>query len=315
MVLLMLAWLMAFVSVFSFVFGLVAYRRQPTLAEQLSSFDPRQGAEPRSAPPLVRDLDGTFRERVTAPVLARLGGVVQRLTPTGARDAMRLKVERAGNPGRMTAVHFVGLRATIAAIFIVLALGVYYEVEVVSGPLKLILVALVALVGWLLPDYWLQAQINARDRLISRALPDSIDVLVACAEAGLGLDQAISEVIKRRPGPLSDEFARLLKEINLGKTRVQAWQDLAARTGIDELRSFAAAVYQAEELGTSIAHVLRVQSDSTRTRRTLQIREMAAKLPVKMLFPLVFGIFPALFVVILGPAMVQIYRVLLPLFK
>lgn len=315
MILLMLAWLMAFVSAFSFMIALLAYKRQPSLAEQLSSLDPRQATEPQSAPPLVRDLDGTFRERVTAPVLARLGGVVQRLTPTGARDALRLKVERAGNPGRMTAVHFVGLRATVAAIFVVAALVVYYEVQVISGPLNLVIAALVALVGWLLPDYWLQAQINARDRLIRQALPDSIDVLVACAEAGLGLDQAISEVVKRRPGPLSDEFARLLKEINLGKTRVEAWRDLATRTGIDELRSFAAAVYQAEELGTSIAHVLRVQSDSTRTRRTLQIREMAAKLPVKMLFPLVFGIFPALFVVILGPAMVQIYRVLLPLFK
>jgi tight adherence protein C len=300
---------LTFVSVFSFLAGLLATRQRLTLVEQLRGLEPevQQGELA-----LTTDLDGTFRTRVATPILARVGAIAQRLTPRGAAEQVRLKLERAGNPPRVTVSYFMGLRVLSTATFIGIAL-LLLEALPITGPLRYVMGALVVLIGVVIPDNWLQSRINARERLIRRALPDGIDILVACAEAGLGLEQGLAELIVRRPGPLSDEFDRLLKEINLGKTRIQAWRDLAERVPVDGVRSFAAGIYQAEELGTSIASVLRVQAQSQRLRRSLHVREAAAKLPTTMLFPLVFCIFPAIFVVLLGPAMVTIIRALLPL--
>jgi tight adherence protein C len=240
-------------------------------------------------------------------MLSGLGKLVGRMTPGGAAAAVRAKLDRAGNPLNITVFQFVGLRALSVALFAFLAITLY-GFGFIGGIVNLLMAALVAAIGFLLPDYVLQSRANARDYAIRKSLPDSLDLLVASTEAGLGLDQAIREVVARKPGPLSEEFDRVLTEIRLGKTHSQAWRDLAARVEVDDLRGFAAAIYQAEELGSSIANVLRVQSDSLRTKRTLAIREMAAKLPTKLLFPLVFCVFPALFVVILGPAAISIYK-------
>jgi tight adherence protein C len=305
--LLVFACLLTFVSVFSFLAGLLLVKPRVTLVDQLRGLEP----EVQSELALTTDLDGTFRSRITIPILARVGGLVQLLTPRGAAEQIRLKLERAGNPSRVTVPYFIGLRVLSTVAFVGIAV-LLLDVLPIAGPLRYVVGALVVLIGLVIPDNWLQGQINSRERLIRRALPDSIDILVTCAEAGLGLEQGLAELIARRPGPLSDEFDRLLKEINLGKTRVQAWRDLAERVHVEGVRGFAASIYQAEELGTSIASVLRVQAQTQRLRRSLQVREEAAKLPVKLLFPLVFFIFPAIFVVLLGPAMVMIMRELLP---
>jgi tight adherence protein C len=146
--------------------------------------------------------------------------------------------------------------------------------------------------------------------MIRRSLADCLDLLVVCTEAGLGFDGALAKVVDRMSGPLSDEFRKVLQDMSVGRTRVEALRAMAARVGLPELISFVAAIHQADLLGVSIAHVLRVQADSLRTQRNLRARETAAKLPVKLLFPLVFFIFPAIFVVVLSPGAIQIIRAL-----
>lgn len=296
---------LAFVSVAAFTAGLVYFVPRQRLVERLAVLDIVRDEDL----PLDRSLEHGFSARVLVPMLSRLGQLVARLTPSGAIAGARAKLERAGNPLGITAIQFMGLRAVSAAGFVLLAIAVY-QVGYLNAILNLVVAALVVAIGFLLPDYLLQSRINAREYIMRKTLPDHLDLLVASTEAGLGLDQSIREVVARKPGPLSEEFDRVLTEIKLGKTHSQAWRDLSQRVELDDLRSFAAAIHQAEELGASIANVLRVQSDSLRTRRTLKIREMAAKLATKMLFPLVFCIFPALMIVILGPAAISIYKAL-----
>ena len=259
--------------------------------------------------PLDQRLDRGFFPRIVAPSLLRMGRLIERLTPTGAVGGARGKLERAGNPLRVTATQFLGLRGLSVAVSVFLAITVY-RLDYFTGIMNGIMALCIVVGGILLPDYLLQDCINRREQLMRKTLPDGLDLLVACTEAGLGLDQAINEVATRKPGPLSEEFARVVKEINLGKTRSEAWRSLSERVGLDDLRSFAAAIYQAEELGASIANVLRAQSEALRSRRTMKLREVAGKLPTKMLFPLIFCIFPALFVVFLGPALISIYKAL-----
>jgi tight adherence protein C len=157
------------------------------------------------------------------------------------------------------------------------------------------------------PSHMLDGRIKQRQLAIRRALPDVIDLLVVSVEAGLGLDGAMQEVLTRRRGPLLDEFARVLAEVRVGKPRRKAWQEMAERGDTLELKVFVAAIVQAEELGASIAGVMRGQSESLRMRRSLSVREVAAVLPIKMLFPLIFFIFPSMFVVILGPGMITLF--------
>lgn len=257
--------------------------------------------------PVAVELDGSFHQRVSADLLLRTGRLLQRLTPEGVVRSIALKLERAGNPRGMMVAQYLGVCVCSAALFTVLA-AFFHRSGLLYPSVNTLVSGLIAFIGFILPDYWVQGHINARDLAIRRALPDSIDILVACAEAGLSLDQGLAELISRRRGPLTDEFDRVLKEIALGKGRNQAWRDLADRAGGPAVKSFASAIYQAEELGTSIATVLRVQSETSRMQRSLEVRVLAGKLPVKMLFPLIFFIFPAMFCVVLGPAMVSIYQ-------
>lgn len=298
---------LVFTAVLLLVLAFTDRAAQPGLAEQIASYSGHEAETVGPSSSLVGELDRGIVERLWGPALVRLGTLLQRASPNGTLEATRLKVDRAGSPEGLTALRFMGLRALVTAIGVIVAAAVL-QGHYFPQPMNLMFALLVALFFCLVPDYWLQAKVNARERLIRRALPSTLDLLVACAEAGLGLDQAVSEVARRRPGPLSDELNRLLREIGLGKTRAEAWRDLSHRGGVEDLRNLAAAIYQSEQLGSSIGHVLRVQADAQRRRFALRVREEAAKLPVKMMFPLVFCIFPALFMVILGPALISILR-------
>jgi len=179
-----------------------------------------------------------------------------------------------------------------------------------ASPMMHMLVPLLAVfMVSMMPDYMLQNKIKARQTLIRKALPDTLDLLVVSAEAGMGLDSALAEVVQRKGGPLSDEFERALIEIRLGKRRREAWQDMAERVQVEELSALVAALYQAEELGVSVAKALRAHGDGLRSRRSMKIREAAATLGTKMLFPLIFCIFPGLFVIIMGPGILQMKSV------
>lgn len=295
----------AFICMVALIVGLLHPTVRPRLRQRLAALAVVRDEDL----PLDQSLDRSFFPRIVAPALSRLGGVIERLTPGGAVAGARAKLERAGNPLSITATQLLGLRGLSVAVFLLVAASIY-RLDYFDGVLNLIIAVALTAAGFLLPDYLVQTRINRRDHMMRKTLPDSLDLLVASTEAGLGLDQAIAEVAVRKPGPLSEEFGRVLKEINLGKTRAEAWRDLSQRVALDDLRSFGAAVYQAEELGASIANVLRAQSDALRSRRTLRLRELGGKLPTKMLFPLIFFIFPSLFVVFLGPALISIYKAL-----
>lgn len=255
-----------------------------------------------------RELQKSFTERAVRPVLARAGAAVLRMTPGGAVESARKKLDMAGSPASLDAATLMVLRA------ISLAVGIMAAVAVVALwreglPIHKYPVAMfVLLAGYLMPDYLLDSRIRGRQFQITKSMPDIIDLLVVSAEAGTGLDGALAEVVRRKKGPLPDEFNRVLTEIRLGKRRREAWQDLSDRCGVDDLRTLVAALHQAEELGVSISNTLRAQSDSLRTRRSLRIRAAAATLSTKMLFPLIFCIFPSLFVVVLGPGLMSIDR-------
>lgn len=246
----------------------------------------------------------TFLSRLIQPLV----NVVKPLIPEEWRRQARVKLMSAGMLRYLGETEFILLRGLFFALG--LAMAVYaYQFLAPRNILHALISGISALaVGALLPDYWLQACVNQRQNTIRKMLPDAIDLLVVSVEAGTGFDAAMGYVEERFGGPIAEEFGRALQEMRLGKPRAMALRDMANRTAVEEVSIFVAAVCQADQLGVSMAQVLRVQAEALRQKRLYRIREMAQKLPVKMLFPLVFLIFPALFVVILGPGAISIYE-------
>ena len=210
----------------------------------------------------------------------------------------------AGRPAGLTVESYVGLKLILIALGLVLAAFVWKAAP--ESRFRMTFAIAPVVIALLAPEMWLSRRIEARRREFVRAFPDVIDLLCLSVEAGLGLDGALQEVVKRRDDVAGEELARVLEEIQLGTPRALAWKHLAERIPAYEVSTFAAAIVQAEQLGTSLSQVLRAQSDAVRMRRTLAIREAAAKMPTKLLFPLIFFIFPCVFVVILGPGAIRI---------
>ncbi|MEO7717850.1 MAG: type II secretion system F family protein [Capsulimonas sp.] len=251
------------------------------------------------------ELDASFAERVVRPALRQLAGVAMKLSPSGASDATRMLLIRAGNPGKIGVTEFMGIK--LIAFVVMLAAG-FFASKIVADDILMRLVVIIfgGIAGLTLPDSVMQQMIGARQYKIRKFLPDTIDLLIVSVEAGLGFDAAMAKVVEKVKGPISEEFGKALDEMRVGKTRARALKDMSIRVEIPEVTSFVAAIYQSEQLGVSIASVLRVQSESIRIARTQRIREAAAKLPVKMLFPLIFCIFPAIFTVLIGPGLIAI---------
>jgi tight adherence protein C len=207
--------------------------------------------------------------------------------------------------GRMTLNAFV----TFWAVCLVICVG-FSLIMIVAAPMPLIQklgISLFFLVfGWLLPRTWLKGQVKSRQKQVIKALPDSLDLVTTCVEAGLGLDAALARVAEKTEGPFAEELQRMLRDVAMGKLRRDALTELHQRVGVDELTNFINSVIQAEQLGVGIAQVLRVQSDQLRTKRRQRAEKAAHEAPIKMLFPLVFFIFPAFLIVILGPAVIRI---------
>lgn len=283
--------------------AIIADERRLRVAERVQRLHQR----PRS--PLAEELALPFHERVLKPALARFVNAIGAMAPAEALENARAELEKAGNPLGLNAQSFMTLRLFSAAAG--LGAGFWlWKTPLFGEGMRLPIAAFAVVVGVLAPHYLLQKAIQSRHAQIRKSLPDIIDLLVVSVEAGAGLDGALAEVVARKEGPLVDEFRRLLGEVRVGKARKRAWQDMADRVGEENLNALVASLTQAEQLGVSIAKALRTQSDSLRTRRSLQIREVAAALPVKMLFPLIFFIFPALFVILLGPGLLSMTQVL-----
>ncbi len=253
-------------------------------------------------------LEQSWQERFLHPVVAQIAGWGIRLTPAGASAKLRGSLARAGHPARLGVGEFAVLRAVCAALCVGLALPLCAFLPSVGLRVLLLLFGLT--VGLTLPETLLEQAIRRRESEIRKALPEVIDLLVVSVEAGMGLDGAMAKVTEKMSGPLADEMARARHETQIGKTRAQALKDMASRLEMREIKTFVAAVAQADQLGTSIVRVLRAQSVMARAAKVQSVREQAARLPVTLLFPLVFFVFPAVFVVLLGPSLIRLATVL-----
>jgi tight adherence protein C len=256
---------------------------------------------------LDAELSKSLLDRLVIPALFRFRGQIMSLAPSEAVNAARKKLDRAGTSVSLTVGGFLLLRL-LAIVTGVVGAGAVFLLWPWPGATihRLAVAGVVIVMGALGPHVYVDSRIRARQATIRRSLPDVIDLLVVSAEAGTGLDGALAVVIKRKQGPLVEEFRRVLTEMRLGKSRQEGWEDMAERVGLDELRMLVAALRQAEQLGVSIAKTLRTQADSLRTARSLRVRQIAASLSIKMLFPLIFCILPALFITVLGPGLMEL---------
>jgi tight adherence protein C len=241
--------------------------------------------------------------------LAAVGSLISS-APATAGSKAQLPMVRAGYRSSRAMMAMDGLKILMPVVFVALAFitGIY-RLNIVFVPL------LAAVVGYLLPELWLMWRVQARQDQLRLALPDALDMLVICVEAGLGLDQALVRVaneLRVTHPQLSEELQLVNMEMRVGKTRLEAMRELARRTGVEDIKALVAMLIQTERFGTSIAQSLRVHSDDLRMKRRQRAEEMSAKTTVKMVPPLVFFIFPALMVVILGPAVIILMRQFLP---
>jgi len=263
------------------------------------------------------ELQQPLADRTVRPLVARLSRIGARLSNASSADTAERRLAMAGNPGDLRVTDWVGVKllaGIIMGVVMLLLLGVLLLRGSWTDPLALIERLLTGVlgfaIGYLLPEFWLGNRIKARQKVILKMIPDTLDLLTISVRAGLGFDAALAKVVEKLPGPLTDEFRRALAEVRVGKSRREALRDMIPRTQVAPLSNFIGAIIQAEQLGVSIAKVLQVQSEQLRIERRQRAEEMAAKAPIKMLFPLVGCIFPSLFIVILGPAMISIFKTL-----
>lgn len=257
--------------------------------------------------PDLRDamLKRSARDRAVAPLVGGLARRLRRISPGGRVDRIERRILLAGTPGGVTVETVLTAKVVLGVVG--LALGLTWFV-LYPGLLSAVGGILVAAMGYLLPDAWLSNRAEDRQDEIRRVLPDLLDQLTITVEAGLAFEAALARSCASGSGPLNDEMVRTMQDIQVGMGRRDALRQLADRVDVPELRSFVAAVSQAEQYGVPIAQVLRVQAAELRLRRSQRAEEQAMKLPVKLLFPTVFFIFPVLFIVLLGPAVLQISR-------
>ena len=254
---------------------------------------------------LKNELEPSFNDRVLTPLLNRFVEIGRKFTPADHVERIRQRLDIAGNPpgwtvDRVTSLKFVGFAALLgASLLICLAFGAGL------GP-ALAVCVIAALIGYMAPNFYLYQKGYDRTEKVARALPDALDLLTISVEAGLGFDAALSHVARNTEGPLADEFARVLQEMQIGLGRSNALRALGDRTNVSELRGFVSSMVQADAFGIPIGTVLRVQSGEIRLKRRQRAEELAQKVPVKILFPLMLCILPCLFIAVMGPAVIGV---------
>ncbi len=268
--------------------------------------------------PKNTEMEQSFATRTMGPLVRKFGEFFK----SSARDAggaqIRDMLEQAGHPLGMHYPQFLGLKLLcLIAFFVLGALSSFIAVPLIMklaglpadlatrAILQLLWLVIFSYLGYTGPTFWLRKTVNKRIKQIRKAMADVVDLVVLAIEAGLGFDQAVGQAVAKTSGPLTNELARVLDEIRVGKPQGEAFRDMSKRVRMPELTLLVAAIDQATRMGTGLSQALRLQSTEIRERRMAFIREQAGKLPVKMMMPLVFCIFPALFVVILGPAVVK----------
>ncbi len=252
------------------------------------------------------ELQQPFYQRVVVPFYQAILAWLGKFSPQRTAEQARLNLQMAGNPGNITPAMFAGMRVALSVSLLVLFGLVMFRPPVENTMQSLMYTALGGAAGYVLPGVWLGQQIKKRKKNITKALPDALDLLTISVEAGLGFDVALQRVTQKWDDELSREFKRVLSDVRLGRSRREGLRDMADRTGVEDIQTFVAAIIQADQLGVPMSKILRLQADQMRLKRRQRAEEQAQQAPVKMLFPMVFLIFPALFVVILGPAVPRI---------
>ncbi len=260
----------------------------------------------RTTPVTLEELEMSqpFSERIIIPFLQKLANSFAQMTPQQSREKAKRNLELAGRPVKSPEV-FLGVKLVAAV-----GLGVFafLMLSIAKQPVtnRILFSGVGGVIGYILPGVWLGSKIRQRQDNIIKALPDALDLLVICVEAGLGFEGAMAKVAEKWDNELAKAFARVLQEIRLGKLRTDALREMEKTMGVAEVTSFVAAIIQATQFGVSIAKVLRIQAEQMRIQRRQRAEKKAQEAPIKMLFPMVFLIFPSLFIVLLGPAVLQI---------
>jgi tight adherence protein C len=259
------------------------------------------GARPRTLEEI--ELAEPFTDRVVSPLIRGMARFITRFTPKQNTEAARHKLELAGNPNDWNVADFLGVRGLSG--ILVAAFGALLAFAMRASPgLILLFIGVGGMLGFYLPVLWLGMKIRSRQHQVLKALPDALDLLTISVEAGLAFDSAMAKVAEKWDNELSRAFGRVIAEVRVGKLRREALRDMADRIEVPDVKNFIAAVIQADQLGVSIAKVLRIQSEQMRVRRRQRAEEQANQAPVKMLIPLAFLIFPSIFIVILGPTVI-----------
>jgi tight adherence protein C len=283
------------------ILGLRESQRGDPLEERLAEF-----AERGEAASLHEiEMSQSFMERVVIPYANIIGEIALRFTPQKALNEIERKLERAGNPRGLEPTTFFAARFILAFLLGGILL-LSYGSEVFQFT-KLIITLTVTGLGFMMPNMLLDSRMKRRQKEVRKALPDALDLLTICVEAGLGFDAAMRKVADKWDNELSIAFGRALQEVQLGKLRREALRTMADRIGASEFDSFVAAVIQSEQLGVSMAKVLRIQSDDMRVKRRQKAEAEAQKAPVKMLIPMTFLIFPTIVFILMGPAVLMIF--------
>ena len=254
------------------------------------------------------ELQAPFLERTLRPIAAGLSGRMSRVASSSFQERTEKRLALAGNPGNLRVADWLGIKVVSAVVGALLFVFLFGIVGILGLPpiLRILMGGVGLLFGYTIPEFWLGGRVKKRQHLILLQIPDALDLLTISVRAGLGFDAALAKIVEKMEGPLVDEFRRALAEVRVGKARREALRDIVPRTEVGPLTNFLGAIIQAEQLGVSISKVLQVQSEQLRIERRQRAEEQAAKAPIKMLFPLVGCIFPSLFIVILGPAIILI---------
>lgn len=287
----------AALTVTLFLFAALS-RREDVFRTRLQGLSAYREGEERT------DFSVPFLERVLYPLTDSLAGKIISLLPPGLAQRMSQTLVQAGDPMKFR--QFVGVWIVIFGVFGVGGSFMLATTGMLGGAIGFLLLGVLLVVAAYLPYSFLNTAAKRRKKLIFKALPDAMDLITTSVEAGLGLDAALSKVAEKSEGPLAIELGRALREMALGKARKEALEDMSDRTQVPELQAFVGAVIQAEQLGVALAQVLRVQADRLRVIRRQKAQEQAMQAPVKMVFPLVFGVLPTLLMIVLGPAGITI---------
>jgi len=285
------------------IIGMRAPKREDALEARLAEL----GAMGRTATLEEIELSLPFSERVIRPILQKVAALIGRMTPSQTLARTRRYLELAGLSHKIGPAEFVAARYIIAGVLGGLLILLMGRMAIPMSR-KLLLIVIAFALGYYLPGSWLGSKIRRRQHEILKSLPDALDLLTICVEAGLSFDAAMAKVVEKWDNELSRAFARVLQEIQLGKLRREALRNMADTMDIRDVSNFVAALIQADQLGVSIAKVLRIQSDQMRVRRRQRAEELARQAPIKMIIPIVFLIFPALFIILLGPGVLGVIR-------